>query len=62
MKDTARVKLNLYALTIILTVLFYVPLVAADSVSTKTYRELTEILQYILNVTFGVEVSFTGNE
>ena len=43
MKDTARVKLNLCALTITLTVLFNVTLVAADSVSTKTYRELTEI-------------------
>ena len=43
MIDTARVKLNLCALIIILTVLFNVPLVAADSVSTKTYRELTEI-------------------
>ena len=43
MRDTASVKLNLCILAVALTLLFYIPAISADSVSTKTYRELTEI-------------------
>ncbi len=43
MRDTASVKLNLCILAVALTLLFYIPAISADSVSTKTYRELTKI-------------------